>query len=266
MIRRIALAGASGRMGRLVAEVVDGLDGFEVTVPLGSGDDLARVAEADLVVDVTLPQVSPKVVAAAVRAGRPVLVGTSGWSAERLAALRPTVPADGPGVLVVPNFSIGAVLAGAFAEQAAAWYDSIEIVEAHHAGKADSPSGTAVAIAERINAARVELGPVVAPHTDQRARGQQVGSVPVHSLRLSGVLARQEVFLGGTGELLTIRHETISPAAYVAGIRVALTALESIRGLVVGLERLLLPTTPAPPAPAPVADAPEGQAGLVAEP
>ncbi|MGN6741846.1 MAG: 4-hydroxy-tetrahydrodipicolinate reductase [Amnibacterium sp.] len=266
MTRRIALAGASGRMGRLVAEVVDGLEGYEVTVPLRSGDDLARVADADLVIDVTLPQVSPKVVAAAVGAGRPVLVGTSGWSAERLAALRPTVPADGPGVFVVPNFSVGAVLAGAFAEQAAAWFDSIEIVEAHHAGKADSPSGTAVATAERINAARAELGPVAAPHTDQRARGQQVGSVPVHALRLHGVLARQDVLFGGAGEVLTIRHETISPAAYVPGIRLALAALESVRGLVVGLERVLLPPGPAEPAPpAPVADAPEGQAGLVTE-
>ncbi|HEY8317979.1 MAG TPA: 4-hydroxy-tetrahydrodipicolinate reductase [Amnibacterium sp.] len=266
MTRRIALAGASGRMGRLVCEVVAGLDGFEVTVPLGSGDDLARVAEADLVVDVTLPQVSPKVVAAGVQAGLPVLVGTSGWSAERIAALRPTVPADGPGVLVVPNFSIGAVLAGAFAEQAAAWYDSIEIVEAHHAGKADSPSGTAVATAERINTARNELGPVVAPHTDQRARGQQVGSVPVHSLRVSGVLARQDVLFGGAGELLTLRHETLSPAAYVAGIRLALQALDRIQGVVVGLEHLLLPAVRRPRPPAPVADAPEGQAGLVAGP
>jgi 4-hydroxy-tetrahydrodipicolinate reductase len=166
----------------------------------------------------------------------------------------------------VPNFSIGAVLAGAFAEQAAAWYDSIEIVEAHHAGKADSPSGTAVATAERINAARTELGPVVAPHTDQRARGQQVGSVPVHSLRVSGVLARQDVLFGGAGELLTVRHETLSPAAYVAGIRLALQALDRIQGVVVGLEQLLLPTARRPRPPRPVADAPEGQAGLVAEP
>jgi len=262
--RRIALVGATGRMGRLVESVVDGLDGFEVALRLHAGDDVDRVAEADLVVDVTLPQVSPHVVAASVRAGRPVLVGTSGWSAERLAGLRPAVPDDGPAVLVVPNFAIGAVLAGAFAEQAAAWYDSIEIVEAHHAGKPDSPSGTAVATAERINRARTELGPVVAPHTDQRARGQQVGSVPVHALRLSGVLARQDVLLGGAGELLTIRHETLSPDAYVPGIRLALTSLEALRGLVVGLERLLLPTPPTPVPPAPVADPPSGQAGLVA--
>lgn len=240
MTRRIALVGASGRMGRLVAEVVSGLDGFEVSVPLGSGDDLERVAEADLVVDVTLPHVSPKVVAAALAAGRPTLVGTSGWSADRIAALRPTVAAGVGGVLIVPNFSVGAVLAGVFAEQAAAWYDSIEIVEAHHAAKADSPSGTAVSTAERIQAARGEAGPVIAPHNDQRARGQQVGGVPVHSLRLNGVLARQDVLFGGPGELLTIRHETLSPTAYVPGIRLALTALDTIEGVTVGLEHLVL--------------------------
>jgi 4-hydroxy-tetrahydrodipicolinate reductase len=264
-VTRIALAGASGRMGRLVAEVVSTLDGVEVTVPLGSGDDLARVAEADLVVDVTLPQVSPKVVAAAVTAGRPILVGTSGWSAERVAALRPTVPAGGPGVLIVPNFSVGSVLATAFAEQAARWFDSIEIVEAHHAAKTDSPSGTAVRTAERMAAARRELGPVAAPHVDQRARGQQVGSIPIHSLRLQGVLATQDVLLGGTGEVLTIRHETTAPTAYAQGIRMALDALPRTRGVVVGLEHLLFGGRPDAPSVGPViADRPSGQAATVA--
>jgi 4-hydroxy-tetrahydrodipicolinate reductase len=131
------------------------------------------------------------------------------------------------------------VLAGRFAEQAAVWFESIEIVEAHHAGKADSPSGTAVATAERIAAARAELGPVAAPHTDQRARGQQVGSVPIHSLRLDGVLAKQDVLFGGTGELLTISHETVSPSAYAAGIRLAVRALPGLSGVTVGLESLL---------------------------
>jgi 4-hydroxy-tetrahydrodipicolinate reductase len=237
----IALVGATGRMGRLVAEVVEGLDGFEIGLGLRAGDDLARVAEADLVVDVTLPQVSPRVAQAAVEARRPLLVGTSGWSSDRVSALRATLPPDAPGILIVPNFSVGAVLGGVFAEQAARWFDSIEIVEAHHEAKADSPSGTAVATAERMNAARAELGPVSAPHTDQRARGQQVGSIPVHSLRLAGVLARQEVLLGGQGELLTIRTETTSPVAYAPGIRLALQALPRIAGVVVGLERLLLP-------------------------
>src|SRR5919202_1158901 len=186
-------------MGRLVQELADGTD------------DLAAVA-----------------------AKRPVLVGTSGWTADRVVSLRAGLPSGAPGILIVPNFSVGSVLATAFAEQAARWFDSIEIVEAHHAGKADSPSGTAVRTAERMAAARADLGPVAAPHVDQRARGQQVGSIPIHALRLDGVLARQEVLLGGAGELLTIRHETTSPAAYTAGIRMALDALPTTRGVVIG--------------------------------
>jgi 4-hydroxy-tetrahydrodipicolinate reductase len=225
-------------MGRLVAEVVEGLPDAEVARRIGSADPL-DLAGVDAVVDVTLPQVSPTVVAAATEAGLPVLVGTSGWSGERITSLRATRQPGAPAVLIVPNFSVGAVLAARFAEQAATWFESIEIVEAHHAGKADSPSGTAVATAERIAAARADLGPVAAPHTDQRARGQQVGSVPIHSLRLDGVLAKQDVLFGGQGELLTIRHETSSPAAYVAGIRLAIGALPTLTGVTVGLEPLL---------------------------
>lgn len=236
---RLAVVGASGRMGRLVAEVVDGMPDAQVVQRIGSSDPLRFAEEVDAVVDVTLPHVSPEVVAAATAAGLPVLVGTSGWSGERVGSLRAGRADGAPPVLIVPNFSIGAVLAARFAEQAATWFESIEIVEAHHAGKADSPSGTAVATAERIAAARAELGPVAAPHTDQRARGQQVGSVPIHSLRLDGVQAKQDVLFGGSGELLTIRHETVSPAAYAAGIRLALAALPTLAGVTVGLEPLL---------------------------
>nr|WP_233551085.1 4-hydroxy-tetrahydrodipicolinate reductase [Amnibacterium setariae] len=237
---RLAVVGAQGRMGRLVAEVVDGMADAEVVQRVGSADALRFDEAVDAVVDVTLPQVSPDVVAAATAAGLPVLVGTSGWSGERIGSLRAGRPEDAPAVLIVPNFSVGAVLAARFAEQAATWFESIEIVEAHHAGKADSPSGTAVATAERIAAARSELGPVSAPHTDQRARGQQVASVPIHSLRLDGVQAKQDVLLGGPGELLTIRHETTSPVAYAAGIRLAIAALPALTGVTVGLEPLLL--------------------------
>ena len=237
---RLAVVGAGGRMGRLVAEVAQGLPDVEVVQRIGSADPLEFAADVDAVVDVTLPQVSPGVVAAATAAGLPVLVGTSGWSGERILSLRANRAEGAPAVLVVPNFSVGAVLAGRFAEQAAVWFESIEIVEAHHAGKSDSPSGTAVATAERIAAARADLGPVAAPHTDQRARGQQVGSVPIHSLRMDGVQAKQDVLFGGTGELLTISHETTSPSAYAAGIRLALRALPGLTGVTVGLESLLL--------------------------
>jgi 4-hydroxy-tetrahydrodipicolinate reductase len=236
---RLAVVGAAGRMGRLVSQVVADLQGVEVVQRIGSADPLEFAPEAGAVVDVTLPQVSPGVIAAATAAGLPVLVGTSGWSGERIGSLRAGRDASAPAVLIVPNFSVGAVLAARFAEQAATWFESIEIVEAHHAGKADSPSGTAVATAERIAAARAELGPVAAPHTDQRARGQQVGSVPIHSLRLDGVEAKQDVLLGAPGELLTLRHETTSPIAYAAGIRLAVGALPGLTGVTVGLESLL---------------------------
>jgi len=236
---RLAVVGAAGRMGRLVAEVVEAMPDVEVVQRVGSTDPLRFAQDVDAVVDVTLPQISPSVIAAATEAGLPVLVGTSGWSGERIGSLRAGRDAAAPAVLIVPNFSVGAVLAGRFAEQAATWFESIEIVEAHHAGKADSPSGTAVATAERIAAARAELGPVSAPHTDQRARGQQVGSVPIHSLRLDGVQAKQDVLFGGPGELLTVRHETTSPVAYAAGIRLAITALPGLSGVTVGLETLL---------------------------
>ncbi|WP_345479584.1 4-hydroxy-tetrahydrodipicolinate reductase [Amnibacterium soli] len=237
---RLAVVGAAGRMGRLVDEVVAGMPEAEVVQRIGSADPLLFAVEVDAVVDVTLPQVSPEVVAAATTEGLPVLVGTSGWSGERIGSLRAGRDESAPPVLIVPNFSVGAVLAARFAEQAATWFESIEIVEAHHAGKADSPSGTAVATAERIAAARADLGPVSAPHTDQRARGQQVGSVPIHSLRLDGVQAKQDVLFGGPGELLTVRHETTSPVAYAAGIRLAIAALPGLTGVTVGLESLLL--------------------------
>jgi 4-hydroxy-tetrahydrodipicolinate reductase len=143
------------------------------------------------------------------------------------------------GVVIVPNFSIGSALITAFSAMAARFYDSIEIIEAHHAGKVDSPSGTAVRTAELIGAAREHLGPVAAPHTDQRARGQQVSSVPVHSIRMRGVIARQEVLLGGTGELVTLRHDTTSPQSYEAGILLGLAAARTARGVVVGLESIV---------------------------
>jgi 4-hydroxy-tetrahydrodipicolinate reductase len=195
---------------------------------------------ADLVLDLTLPAVSPDVVAAAIQRGIPAVVGTSGWTAERLGRLR-TQLGDDPqlGVIVVPNFSLGSVLATRLAAIAAPWFDSIEVIEAHHAGKSDSPSGTAIRTAELMAEARAEQGPVAAPHADQRARGQQVGSIPVHSLRMDGVLAEQQVIFGGLGETLRVSHQTVSDASYEGGILLALRALPEARGLIVGLDVLL---------------------------
>ncbi|WP_314100765.1 4-hydroxy-tetrahydrodipicolinate reductase [uncultured Frigoribacterium sp.] len=240
MTSQIAVVGATGTLGSFVVDLVRRTPGLELHAGLSSRDDLDDVRGADLVVDVTHPAVSPGIVEHVVRAGLPVLVGTSGWNAERVAKLR-TVVADvgGPGVLVVPNFSLGSVLATRFATMAARFYESVEIVEAHHQGKVDSPSGTAVRTAELIAEARRELGPVSAPFSDQRARGQQVASVPVHSMRLRGVVAKQEVVFGGEGETLTLTHDTISQRAYEQGLLVAMAEAPRVVGVVVGLDSVL---------------------------
>jgi 4-hydroxy-tetrahydrodipicolinate reductase len=236
----VAVVGAGGKMGQLAIRLIEESHDLELHAAIGSADSLDGVAGADVVLDFTLPQASQLVVEHAVGLGISTVTGTSGWSAERIASLAPFVAkSPGVGVLVIPNFSLGSVLATSLAARAARYFDSIEIIEAHHAGKVDSPSGTAVRTAELIGEARENLGPVIAPHADQRARGQQVASVPIHSLRMQGVLAKQEVRLGGTGELLTITHETLSSDSYESGILLALRAAPGIEGVVVGLDKLL---------------------------
>jgi len=237
----VAVVGATGRLGAVVTRVVEAMPEAELVAALGSADRLESALVADVVVDVTTPAASEGIVLAALAAGRRVLVGTSGWSAERLARLRDAVgDHEGSGAVVIPNFSLGSVLGTAFSAIAARYFDSAEIIEAHHAGKVDSPSGTAVRTAELMAAQRGELGPFASPHSDQRARGEEVGSVQIHSLRLTGVVARQEVVFGGTGETLSITHDTVSSAAYEPGIRAALLAAAATRDeVVVGLGAVL---------------------------
>jgi 4-hydroxy-tetrahydrodipicolinate reductase len=225
MTTRVAVVGATGKMGTLIRELVEQTDGFEVVAALDSSSPLTEMDGADLVVDVTSPAVSPQVVQHAVERGLNVLVGSSGWSSTRITTLEAQVAQS--------------VLATAFAAMAGRFYDSIEIIEAHRSSKVDSPSGTAVRTAELIQAARAGQGPVEAPHTDQRARGQQVSSIPIHSLRMRGVVAKQDVVFGGTGELLTISHDTLDPSAYERGIVIALEAARSAVGVTVGLDKLL---------------------------
>jgi 4-hydroxy-tetrahydrodipicolinate reductase len=214
--------------------------GMELVARLDSHSDLHDMLGADIAVDVTLPGVSGQVVDFALAQGIKVVVGTSGWSADRLATLATAVEEHpGAGVFVVPNFSLGATLQIMVSAMVAEHFESIEIVETHHAGKADSPSGTAVRTAEQIAAVRRDRGGVIAPHSNQSARGEQVQGIPVHSLRLSGVLAQQEVKFGGVGETLTITHDTHSREAYQAGIVMALRFMESHTGLAVGLEHAL---------------------------
>jgi 4-hydroxy-tetrahydrodipicolinate reductase len=234
----VAVVGASGRLGGVIVGVVEAMPEAELVASLGSRDAIDAALGADVIVDATHPAVSPGIVSQAIALGRRVLVGTSGWSEDRLAVLRREVGEHpGSGAIVIPNFSLGSALATGFATIAARYYDSAEIIEAHHAGKVDSPSGTAVRTAELMAA---QHGPFAAPHADQRARGQQVGGIPIHSLRLDGIVARQEVRFGGTGETLSIVHDTSSNAAYEAGIRAALLcAAETRDEVIVGLDAVL---------------------------
>ncbi|TQJ32493.1 4-hydroxy-tetrahydrodipicolinate reductase [Microbacterium sp. SLBN-146] len=240
MTTRVAIVGGTGKLGGIIREVVENEEGFEIVAVLSSQSDLAELDGADLVIDASTPAVSIDVVRAAVERGLNLLVGTSGWSAERIALVRPLVDAAGTGAVFIPNFSLGSVLGSALSAAAAPFFPSIEIVEAHRETKIDSPSGTAVRTAELIAAARSDVGPVESPHVDQRARGQRVASVPIHSLRRPGVVARQETILSGPGEALSIVHDTVHPAqAYAPGIRIALTAARDTVGVVVGLDAFL---------------------------
>ncbi|CAN5443649.1 4-hydroxy-tetrahydrodipicolinate reductase [soil metagenome] len=236
----VAIVGATGRMGRLATALIESSDELRVHAGLGSSDPIERIDGADLVLDLTVPAASPEIVGAALDRGIPVLVGTSGWTSDRIMTLSRRL--DGLpelGVVIVPNFSLGSVLATLAATMLSPYFESIEIVEAHHEGKVDSPSGTAIRTAELIGGARGDAGPVSAPHADQRARGQQVASVPIHSLRMSGLLAQQDVLFGGVGETVRISHQTFSDESYAAGLMLGLRAAQTARGVVVGLDKLL---------------------------
>jgi len=243
---RVAVLGAAGRMGSATVRAVQEAADTELVAALGSGDDLSQVtaAGAQVAVDFTVPAVTEQNVHALVDAGVHVVVGTSGWDEGSLGRVRDHL-ADRPGVgvLVVPNFAVGAVLAVAFAAQAARWFDSVEVVELHHPNKLDAPSGTAVHTAAAVAAARARAG--VGPSPDATvqaadgARGADVHGVRVHSLRLRGLVAHQEVLLGNPGELLTIRHDSLDVVGFMPGVLLGVRQIASRPGLTVGLEHLL---------------------------
>ena len=237
MTIKVSVVGASGRMGKLALELIDAAQDMVVHSTLDSKSDLAETAGADVIFDVTRLDVSAQVIEQALSSGIAVVVGTSGWSASKLEQLSPKVASSTGTLVVIPNFSVGSMLATRFAADAAKHFASIEIVEAHHANKVDSPSGTAIRTAELIAKSRDNQPLIVG--ADQEARGQIVSGVPIHSLRLSGVSAKQDVLLGGDSELLTISHETSSVYAYSAGILASIRFAVANKGLFVGLETVL---------------------------
>src|SRR5579859_4129855 len=251
---KVGVLGAKGRMGSLVSQTVRSQPDLELAAEVDVGDDREALAGCDVVVDFTSPAAVMENMAWCVRSGLNMVIGTSGFDRARLAEAADVLAGaagrtGGAGessarVLVVPNFSIGAVLMMKFAEQAAPFFESAEIVELHHAGKVDAPSGTAARTAAMIAGARAGagLGPGPDATTTQLdgARGAEVDGVHVHSVRLAGLVAHQEVLLGGHGETLTIRHDSLDRASFMPGVLLAVRGVGELpRGLTVGLDGLL---------------------------
>ncbi|MEV8146573.1 4-hydroxy-tetrahydrodipicolinate reductase [Arthrobacter sp. NPDC080073] len=242
----VAVLGAQGRMGIEAVKAVDAASDMKLVAALGRGDSLDTLldAGAKYVVDLTVPDSTEANVRFAVEHGMHAVVGTTGWDAARLDALRGLLAANPEsGVLIAPNFALGSVLASAFAAKAAKYFESVEIIELHHPNKVDAPSGTAVRTAQLIAAAREEAGVPASPDATnsglEGARGCEVDGVRVHSVRLRGLVAHQEVLLGGPGEQLTIRHDSFDRASFMPGVLLGLRNVASRPGLTVGLDGYL---------------------------
>jgi 4-hydroxy-tetrahydrodipicolinate reductase len=243
---RVGVLGARGRMGQQVCRAVDAAPDLDLVAMVDAGDWLFSVADAgaQVLVDFTHPDVVMNNIRFAVDQNIHAVVGTTGFTQERLDTVRDWLTdAPGVGVVIAPNFAIGAVLSMRFAQLAARFYDSAEIVELHHPKKADAPSGTAVHTAELIAAARVQAGRGAAPDATTQARdgarGADVDGVRVHALRIAGLVAHQEIIFGSEGETLTIRHDSLDRASFMPGVLAGIRVVQSRPGLTVGLDALL---------------------------
>ncbi|WP_236791742.1 4-hydroxy-tetrahydrodipicolinate reductase [Amycolatopsis sp. GM8] len=241
---RVGVLGAGGRMGATVVRAVEGAADLEVFAALDAGDALSGLEGADVVVDFTHPDAVLDNLRFVVEHGMHAVVGTTGFTEERLATVREWLRAQpGVGVLIAPNFALGAVLAMRFAEQAARFYESVEIVELHHNRKADAPSGTAAHTARLVAQARSAAGLKAGSDTTSSevdgARGALIDDVRVHSVRLPGLVAHEEILFGADGETLTIRHDSLDRASFMPGVLLGVREVPKRPGLTVGLENVL---------------------------
>jgi 4-hydroxy-tetrahydrodipicolinate reductase len=241
----VGVLGARGRMGQQVCATIADAPDTELAAQVDQGDPLDTLAGCDVVVDFTQVGVVMDNLRWCIARGLNVVVGTSGFGDERLDEVRTRLEAA-PTVrlLIAPNFSVGAVLMMRFAAQAARFFESAEVIELHHAGKMDAPSGTALRTAGLIGAARTKAGLGAPPDATEQelpgARGASVDNVRVHSVRVAGLVAHQEVLFGGHGETLTIRHDSLDRASFMPGVLLAVRGLAELpAGLTVGIEPLL---------------------------
>jgi 4-hydroxy-tetrahydrodipicolinate reductase len=243
---RVGVLGARGRMGSEVVRAVDAAPDLSVVASLDVGDELDELqrAGAQVVVDFTHPESVMANLEHVISHRMHAVVGTTGFDAARLDAVRASLAAQpGVGAVIAPNFGIAAVLMMRFAAAAAPHFESVEIVELHHPRKADAPSGTAARTAQLVAAARAEAGSPDMPDATtsalEGARGALVDGVHVHAVRLQGLVAHQEVLLGGPGETLTIRHDSFDRASFMPGVLLAVRNVASHPGLTVGIDGLL---------------------------
>ena len=249
---RVGVLGAAGRMGREICRAVAAADDLELVAavdPNNAGLEaegllvsatVEHLADVDVAVDFTLPSTVMPNVRWCLRNGVHAVVGTTGLTPADLEELRAAATAEAANCFVAPNFALGAVLLLRFAAEAARYFDAAEVIELHHDGKADAPSGTAIATAHAIAAART--GAWSAPEAVGQyagARGAEVDGVRVHAVRLPGLVAHEEVLFGGPGQTLSLRHDAVDRAAFVPGVLLAIRAVIDRPGLTVGLDALL---------------------------
>ncbi|CAN2208842.1 DapB Dihydrodipicolinate reductase [Candidatus Nanopelagicaceae bacterium] len=242
---KVAVLGSRGRMGSEVVKAVNEAKDLELVAELDLGDSLDTLVSkgAQVVVDFTTPDSVMANLEFLISKNIHAVIGTTGFDDARIAKIKSLLSTSKSGVLIAPNFAIGAVLMMEFATKAAKYFESAEIIELHHPNKVDAPSGTAARTAELMSAARKEAGLSAGPDATTTsldgARGANVGQIPVHSVRLRGLVAHQEVLLGGIGETLTIRHDSIDRVGFMPGVLLGVRQVVNHPGLTFGLENFM---------------------------
>ncbi len=241
---RVGVLGAKGKVGTTMCAAVRAADDLTLSAEVDAGDDLTLLTDSgtEVVIDFTHPDVVMDNLKFLIDSGIHAVVGTTGFTDERLDQVRSWLSGKpGSAVLIAPNFAIGAVLSMYFAQKAAPYFESVEVIELHHPQKADAPSGTATRTAKLIAQARKGLPPNPdATSTGlEGARGADVDGIPVHSVRLTGLVAHQEVLFGTLGETLTIRHDSLDRTSFVPGVLLAVREIAKHPGLTIGIEPLL---------------------------
>jgi len=242
---KVAVIGARGRMGSEVVKAVNEAKDLELVAQLDLGDSLDALLASGAVVaiDFTTPDSVMANLEFLISHNINAVVGTTGFDDARIAKIKSLLASSKSGVLIAPNFAIGAVLMMEFATKAAKYFESAEIIELHHPNKVDAPSGTAARTAELMSAARKEAGLPAMPDATSTsldgARGATVGDIPVHSVRVRGLVAHQEVLLGGIGETLSIRHDSIDRVGFMPGVLLGVRKVVAHPGLTFGLENFM---------------------------